>query len=76
MGTLFGGPHNKDCSILGSILGSPILGNYHFVCWWRVGNGKLNGSDIFMSIVKIMIINIIFFFWGGVRGCRQCRNTD
>ena len=22
-------PHNKDHSMLGSILGSPILGNYH-----------------------------------------------
>ena len=30
-GYLFGGPHNKDCSILGSILGSLILGNYHLV---------------------------------------------
>ena len=32
-GTLFGGPHNnnnsKDHSILGSILGFPILGNYN-----------------------------------------------
>ena len=26
-GYLFGGPHNKDCSTLGSILGSPVLGN-------------------------------------------------
>ena len=25
-GTLFGGPHNKDYSILGSILGSPYFG--------------------------------------------------
>ena len=29
LGVPFGGPHNKDYSILGSILGSPILGNYH-----------------------------------------------
>ena len=29
-GTLFGGPYNKDYSILGSKLGPPILGNYHF----------------------------------------------
>ena len=28
-GTLFGVPYNGDYSILGSILGSPILGNYH-----------------------------------------------
>ena len=28
-GTFFGGPHNKDYSILGSILGFPYLGNYH-----------------------------------------------
>ena len=27
-GYLVGGPYNKDYSILGSILGSPILGNY------------------------------------------------
>ena len=25
-GYLIGGPHNKDCSILGSILGSPYFG--------------------------------------------------
>ena len=25
----FGGPRNKEYNILGSILGSPILGNYH-----------------------------------------------
>ena len=28
-GTIFGGPYNKDCNILGSILGTLILGNYH-----------------------------------------------
>ena len=28
-GYLFGGPHDKDHSILGSILGPSILGNYH-----------------------------------------------
>ena len=26
LGTFFGGPHNKDYSILGSILGSPYFG--------------------------------------------------
>ena len=26
MGTFFGGPHNKDFSMLGAILGSPYLG--------------------------------------------------
>ena len=30
-GYRFGGPHNKDYSILGSVLGAPILGNYHMV---------------------------------------------
>ena len=35
-GYLIGGPHNKDHSILGSILGSPILGNYQ-VCLWPKG---------------------------------------
>ena len=29
-GTLIGGPHNKDYSILGSILGSPDFGNVPF----------------------------------------------
>ena len=29
LGIPFGGPHNKDYSILGSILGPPIFGNYH-----------------------------------------------
>ena len=29
IGTLFGGPYNKDYNILGSILGTLILGNYH-----------------------------------------------
>ena len=28
LGVPFGGPHNKDYNILGSRLGSPILGNY------------------------------------------------
>ena len=28
-GTFLGSPHNEEYSILGSILGSPILGNYH-----------------------------------------------
>ena len=30
-GTLFGGPYNKDPTILGTILGSPIFGNSHMV---------------------------------------------
>ena len=29
LGVPFGGPYNKDYSILGSTLGSSILGNYH-----------------------------------------------
>ena len=28
-GTLFGGPYNKDATIMGTILGSPILKNPH-----------------------------------------------
>ena len=28
----FGGPHNKDYSILGSILGSPYFGKLPIVC--------------------------------------------
>ena len=30
MGTFLGGPYSKEDSILGSILNSPVLGNYHF----------------------------------------------
>ena len=29
LGYHFGGPNNQDYSIWGSILGPPILGNYH-----------------------------------------------
>ena len=36
-GTFFGGPHNRDYSILGSILGSLILGNYHILSFQRLG---------------------------------------
>ena len=28
--TFWGGPYHKDYSLLGSILGSPYSGNYHF----------------------------------------------
>ena len=31
MGTFFGGPYNKDYSILGSILGSPYFGKLPFL---------------------------------------------
>ena len=31
-GYLFGDPHNKDCSILGSIVGSPYSGKLPFGC--------------------------------------------
>ena len=30
LGVLFEGPNSKHYSILGSILGSPCLGNYHY----------------------------------------------
>ena len=36
-GTFFGAPNNKDYSILGSILGSPILRNYHIISRARSG---------------------------------------
>ena len=34
-GYLFEIPYDKDCSILGSTLGSPIEGNYHIGFWAR-----------------------------------------
>ena len=33
-GTLFGGPNNKDPTIWGTILGSPIFGNSHLLQHW------------------------------------------
>ena len=39
-GTLFGGPYNKDPTIWGTILGSPILGTPPYVIWvecWGLG---------------------------------------
>ena len=42
MGTLLGAPLNKDYDVLGSILGSPLLGNYHidymyiYICYWFI----------------------------------------
>ena len=50
-GTIIGDPY-KDSSILGSIWGSPILGNYHvWVDWWkglRSGKFGLKGAGCFM----------------------------
>ena len=40
-GYLFGGPHNKDHSTLGSILGSPCFGKLPF------GSGLLGGNSRF-----------------------------
>ena len=34
-GTLFWGPYNKDPTIWGAILGSPIFGNPHIGGWWK-----------------------------------------
>ena len=38
-GYLFGGPYNKDCSVLGSILGSPYFGKLPSLClmFWLAG---------------------------------------
>ena len=36
MGYFFGGPHNKDYSILGSILGSPYFGKLPLIVALRV----------------------------------------
>ena len=38
MGSFFGGSHNQDSSILGSILGSPVLGNYDIRFHVRLGS--------------------------------------
>ena len=42
-GTLFWGPYNKDPTIWGTILGSPIFGNSHMGTdeWGRSGFSRL-----------------------------------
>ena len=44
LGLPFGGSHNMDYSILGSILGSLILGNYHILLGLYRDNEKENGN--------------------------------
>ena len=41
MGTLFGGPHNKDYSILGSILGSLYFGKLPYASYGCSDGGTL-----------------------------------
>ena len=52
-GTLFWGPHNKDPTIQGAILGSPMFGNSHmdpkyytitWTLWVKGGFGALTSS--------------------------------
>ena len=43
-GTLFGGPHNKDYSILGSILGSPYFGKLPYELYSKLLKGHIYGS--------------------------------
>ena len=38
-GYFLGGPHNKDCSIWGSILESPYLGIVPFMVWGLAFSG-------------------------------------
>ena len=45
-GYLFGGPHNKDYSILGSILGSPYFGKLPF----RYCQGSIGGFQEIRSL--------------------------
>ena len=46
-GYLFGGPHNKDYGILGSILGSPFLGKpfLHKISWPRGASRRIKSLD-------------------------------
>ena len=43
-GTLFGGPHNKDYSILGSILGSPYFGKLPYRTCYKILLIRFSGS--------------------------------
>ena len=43
LGVPFWGSHNKDYSILGSILGPPILGNYHIQPYIIFGECRATG---------------------------------
>ena len=48
-GTLFGGPNNKDYSILGSILGSPYFGKLPYIPSFRVlGSCKVFTIHLFV----------------------------
>ena len=44
MGTFLGGPFSKDYNIYGSILGSPVLGNYNLGL--RVIQKSHNSGDV------------------------------
>ena len=62
LGVPFVGPHNKDYSIWGSILGSLILGNHHMSLVCRKGstvarNSPNNGSGLglFLQTTKAML---------------------
>ena len=44
-GYLFGGPHNKEYTILGSILGSFILGNYQIFRWRNITYNPKGAHD-------------------------------
>ena len=43
-GYLFGGPHTKDCSVLGSIMGFPYFGNYHVTIGYIEPRTRYSGN--------------------------------
>ena len=52
MGILFGGPRNKDFSILGLYWGTPILGNYH------LGNNAKDTENLGFRMVRDLGIGV------------------
>ena len=64
-GYLFRGPNIKDYSILGSILGSPILGNYHIIVYYIILQYGILHYIIFADMGMYglcLLANIIIMF--------------
>ena len=66
-GYLFGGPHNKDYSILGTILGSPYFGKLPCIYIWRHTYTVCIELDIYMYIYIYVYMYLYLY---------TCRHMD
>ena len=57
-GTLFGGPYNKDCSILGSTLGSPYVGKLPFLLRLILTKPNVSATYVDAGVSKINCMDI------------------